>query len=368
MNSAGIVNVFAEQIRKELDFTAEANNMRRFARNFAGDKSVYVPVVYPELCTRKLITMEYLNGINISDVSRLAAQGYDLQLIAERGAMIGFRATFEFGFFHADPHPGNVFILPDNVIGLVDYGMMAVLSSRDRERLSRLVSFIAMRDDKRVARALLDLSEAEGTVHAEELEPAMAAIIQEYVDLPIREFRLGAMLFEMVRAVLRKGARLRPQLLWLTKSMTLQEDIAHSLQADFNFIEMGKGYADASLSRAVNPLAKPREAYFWLIDFLDTLREFPYNVGTIIQEIRTGRIRAEFKHEGLEPLTRAINRSVNRLSLTVLSASLLIAGSIVTLARVAPVMGGVSLLAILLYAAAGVCILLLVFNVIFRSR
>ncbi len=130
LNPLGLIDEFTQQMRKELDFRAEVNNLRHFKQNFVEDETIHVPEVYPELCSKRVITMEYLDGIAISDRDKLVREGYDLKAIARRGAVLGFKATFLHGFFHADPHPGNILVLPDNVIGLVDYGMMATLSSR----------------------------------------------------------------------------------------------------------------------------------------------------------------------------------------------------------------------------------------------
>ncbi len=128
LNPVGLVKEFSDNIKKELDFRIEANNMRRYAQNFADTPWVHVPRVYPEnCCTPRVLIMEYIDGIYISDIDRLKREGYDLPLIARRGADVGFRSTLEYGFFHADPHPGNLVILPGNVICLLDYGMMGTL-------------------------------------------------------------------------------------------------------------------------------------------------------------------------------------------------------------------------------------------------
>ncbi|MES0329565.1 MAG: AarF/UbiB family protein, partial [Dehalococcoidales bacterium] len=118
----GLVEEFTEDLKRELDFGLETNNMTQFARNFAGEETLHVPDVYQELSTRKMIVMEFIDGISISNVQRLTDEGYDLPLIARRGADISFRAALEFGFFHSDPHPGNVLVLPGNVVSLLDYG------------------------------------------------------------------------------------------------------------------------------------------------------------------------------------------------------------------------------------------------------
>ena len=362
-NSVGLVDEFAQQIKKELDFRMEAGNMQRFAQNFARDDTIHVPEVYMELCTKRLVTMEYLDGISISDTKRLAAEGYNLRMIARRGAILGFKATFQHGFFHADPHPGNVLVMPGNVIGLVDYGMMATLSMRDRERLAKLVYFISSRDEKRVARALNELMESEDTIPAEELEPSLSAIIKEYGDVPVRELRLAGMLFAMMKAVMGRGGRLRPQLLWVSKSIATQEDIARSLNADFNLMELGKPYARRVLTDKMSPLRQSYELYNWLNDVLDTARDLPYDMGVVLREVRKGRLKIEFEHVGLEPIRRTIDRLANRMSLTIIIAALLVSSSVIVLSKVPPFLGSVPLIGFVGYLLAGVLGIMLVVSV-----
>jgi ubiquinone biosynthesis protein len=366
VNSVGLVEEFAQQIKRELDFRMEAHNLRNFAQNFAGDQTIHVPEVYPDLCTRRLVTMEYLDGINIADAPRLIKEGYDLPLIARRGAIVGFKATFQYGFFHADPHPGNVFVLPGNVIGLVDYGMMATLSQRDRERLAKLVYFITVRDERRISRALNELTESEDTIPAEDLEPAMFAIMTEFGDLPAREVRLAAMLFAMMRAVMAHGGRLRPQLLWVAKSIAIEEEIARSLHADFNLMELGKPYAQKILTQKLDPFRQPHELYNWLNDALDTVRDLPYDIGIVVREIRKGRLKIEFEHKGLEPIRRTLDRVANRTSLTIIISALLISSSVIVLSKVPPLVGNIPLLGFVGYVLAVILAFMLVVSIVRR--
>jgi ubiquinone biosynthesis protein len=368
INSVGLVEEFSLQIKRELDFLMEAHNMIRFAGDFADDASIHVPEVYLDLCTRKLVTMEFLDGINISQTEKLKEEGYDVQLIAKRGAIIGFKAIFEYGFFHADPHPGNIFVLPGNVIGLVDYGMMATLSLRDRERLAKLVYFISARDDKRVARALNELMESEDVIPSEDLEPSMTAIINEYSDLPSCEMNLARMLFAMMRSIMTHGARLRPQLIWLTKSIASQEEMACSLNADFNLMDLGKPFAQKLLYQRLNPLRSSKDLLFWIVDVFDMVRDLPYDAGIIMREIRKGRIKIEFEHLGLDPLRRTMERMANRTALTNIIVALLVSSSVVTLAKIPPFVGNISLLGFLGYLLAGVLGVILVFSIFFGNR
>jgi len=366
INAVGLVEEFAQQIKKELDFRMEANNMRRFAENFARDGTIHVPEVYPELCTKRVITMEYLDGINISDTQRLSDEGYNLRQIARRGAVLGFNATFQHGFFHADPHPGNIFVLPGNVIGLVDFGMMATLSLRDRERLAKLVHSISVRDERRVARALNELMESEEMIPAEELEPSMSAIITEYGDIPVRELHLAGMLFAMMGTIMKHGGRLRPQLIWATKSIAIAEEITHLLNADFNIMDLGKPYARKVLTQKLNPLRQPYELYYWLIDALDMVRDLPYEVSIVLREVRKGRLKIEFEHVGLEPIRRTMDRVANRTSLTIIIAALLVSSSVLVLAQVPPFMGSIPLFGFIGYIIAVILSVMLLISVLRR--
>ncbi|MBI4295572.1 MAG: hypothetical protein HY667_00495 [Chloroflexi bacterium] len=368
INPVGFVDEFAEQLRKELDFAAEANSMRRSAQNFAGDETVHIPTVYPELSTRRVITMEYIDGINIAETQRLIEAGYNLPMVARRGAILALKAVFQHGFFHADPHPGNIFVLPGNVIGLVDFGMMASLSQRDRERLAKLVYFISVHDERRVARALNEIMESEDIIPAEELEPAMSAIINQYADMAAGEMRLASMLFAMMHTIMTHGGRLRPQLLWLAKSLAIQEDVSHSLKADFSMMELGKPHARRVLTQKVNPIRQPHEFYFWFLDAIDLARDIPYDFSVILREIRKGRIKIEFEHIGLEPIRRTLSQVATRVSLALVIAALLLSSSVIVLAKVPPFLGSIPLLGFIGYVLASIMGFMLTVSIWFRSN
>ena len=365
-NALGLVEEFAQQIRKELDFRLEVSNMQRFSRNFAGDTTIYIPEIYPELCTQRVITMEYLDGINISETQRLSDEGYDVQEIARRGVDLGFKTVFQHGFFHADPHPGNIFVLPGNVIGLIDFGMMATLSLRDRESFAKLVHSISAGDERRVARALIELTEHEEVTSAEELEPALSNIITEYGGRFVRELYLAGMIFAMMRAVMKREGRLRSQLVWTTKSIAIVEEIGQSLNADFDIMEIGRPYAWKLLTQKLNPLRQPNELYYWFIDAFDIVRELPYDVGSVLRQIRRGRLKVEFEHVGLEPIRRTMDRIAHRIPLTILIAALLLSSSVLVLAQVPPFVGGIPLLALIGYIIAAILGFILVIYMIRR--
>jgi ubiquinone biosynthesis protein len=345
----------------------EVNNMRRFSENFADDATVHIPEFYPELCMQRVITMEFVDGINISETQRLSDEGYNLQEIARRGVDIGFKTIFQHGFFHADPHPGNIFVLPGNVIGLIDFGMMATLSLHDRESFAKLVHSISTRDERRVARALTELTEHEEVTPAEELEPAISNIITDYGGRFARELYLAGMLFAMMRAVMKREGRLRSQLIWATKTIAIAEEIGQSLSADFDIMEVGKPYAWKLLTQKLNPLRQTNELYYWFIDAMSIVRDLPYDVGIVLQQIRKGRLKVEFEHVGLEPIRRSMDRVAHRIPLTILIAALLLSSSVLVLAQVPPFVGSIPLLALIGYIIAGILGFILAIYIIRRS-
>ena len=208
--------------------------------------------------------------------------------------------------------------------------------------------------------------ESEDVIPAEELEPAMSAIVKEYGDIPVRELRLAGMLFAMMRAIMTHGGRLRPQLIWVTKSIATQENIVHSLNADFNIIDLGRPHAQKVLTQKLSPLRQPHELYYWLIDVLDMARDLPYDVGVILREFRKGRLKIEFEHVGLEPIRRTMDRVPNRTSLTIIIAALLISSSVIVLAKVPPFVGDIPLLGFIGYIISFILGFLLVISIMRR--
>ena len=346
------VREFAANLAKELDLRTEANHIRRMAYNFADDDTFHSPRVYPELGNRRVLVMEFIDGINVSNVERLTAEGYDLKLIARRGVDIVLRSVFEKGFFHADPHPGNVFILPGNVICFLDYGMMGTVSPRQRESLARLASSIASGDERGMSRSLEGLADAQGPMDVESLEADMSDLAEQYAYLPVSEIRLGEVLNEVMRLLVVHQLRLQCHLVWLFKALGTLEDVAHRLQADFDMIECTKPYAERLMRRRFNPFRQARELYLPALDMVDLVKEFPYAARDVVRQLREGRLKIESEHIGLEPARKTLDHVANRLALSIVIAALVVGSSLVVHAKVPPLVAEISIIGIIGYAIA----------------
>jgi ubiquinone biosynthesis protein len=363
-----IVEEFSSHLRKEVDLRLEANNIRRSAYNFADDPIIHIPEVYPELCTKSLLVMEYIDGINISDVKRLSDNGFDLKLIALRGVDISFKSTFEHGFFHADPHPGNLVILPDNVICLLDYGMMGTISYRQRESMARLAVGIINRDGKVMVKSLEGLVEAQGPLNTERLEADITDLAEQYEHLPLKDIRFSTLLNQIIAILVRHQLHLKTNLVWLFKAVATMEDVAHKLDADFDMIECARPYAKRMLRQQNNPIHQAREFYLPILEMLDLAKELPYVTRDIVRQIREGQLSIRYEHVGLDPMRRTLDRVVNRIALAIVIAALIIGSSLLVNARVAPLVSDVSIIGIVGYVIAWILSIWLVLSILRSGR
>jgi ubiquinone biosynthesis protein len=364
IGAVGIVQEFSKNLRRELDLKSEAGNVRRFAHNFEGDPTVHVPDVHTELTTKSLLVMEYINGINASAISRLSDEGYDLTLIARRGVNVAFKSAFEHGFFHADPHPGNLFILPGNIICLLDYGMMGTLSSRQRESMARLYAGIINGDEEGMIRSLDGLVEAQGAMDLEKLEADISDLAKQYDYLSLGDIRFGALLNQLITILVRHHLRLQSNLIWLFKAVATIEDVAHKLDVDLDLIECVKPYVQRIVRQRLNPIRQVRELYLPTLDLLDLAKELPYAVRDIVRKLREGRLSIEYKHVGLEPARRTLESAANRIALAIVIASLVVGSSLLVNARVPPLVSDISIIGIIGYAIAYVIALWLVASIL----
>lgn len=367
LSPVALVGEFSANIRRELNFRTEANNLVRFAHDFDGDPQLHVPEVYQELCTQRLLVMEYIEGINISETDRLLAEGYDLPLLASRGADIAFKSTLEYGFFHADPHPGNIFVLPGNIICLLDFGMMGTLSSRERDAVAKLLFNIISRDEKGTTRALLELASPQDLVDEVQLEIDVSRYIQEYAYVPLNELRLGDLLQGEIRILRTHRLRFPTNLVWLLKALATAEDVVRRLNPEINVVEYATPYARRLLRHRFGPLRQGRELGSAALELLDFLKELPYETRTILRQVREGRARMEFEHVGLEPMRETLNRISNRVAISIVLAALLVGSSLIVHSGLPPAVSGVPVIGITGYVIAAFFGLWLVISIL-RSR
>jgi len=324
----GIVREFAAALKLESDFTNERSNMDRFARIWADEPMVNSPVSYPKYCSQRVLTMEFVKGFKVTDREKLKALNIEPIEIARRGTMVALRGVFEHGFFHADPHPGNFFILQDGGITLIDFGMMGVL---DRQRIDELLSFlvsILINDPDMMVRLFLELDIIEETTNMRALKREIKTLIDRYYSVPLGEIDLGRFITQIFEVVTKHDVRLPPDLLLVGKSLTVMEGIAQEVEPSYDPVAEVRPYLLRTyVMRVLDPAHHAREIAKQAADYALLLKQLPAEARSILKKVRRGQIRVTTVNEGQAQLLASESRRTNRVVSAALSGISLLCGT-----------------------------------------
>ena len=348
-----LVAEFAKRMEQELDFTAEAAHVERFAHQFAGETTLYVPKVFSETSTQRVLTMEYIEAIKSSRTDLLAAAGLDRKEIATRITDLVMKQIFVHGFFHADPHPGNIFILPGNVICFLDFGMMGFLDLTTREVFSRFVISIAQRNEGASASALLKLAGAELDPFRPGFEADVAEFMHQHFYRPVGDLVFGKLVQHLFHLTSKHGLTLPADLSTVLKALSLMEGLVCQLDPGHDIIGQARPFMKQVRITQLGPKRLLRDFQEFSSDAAAFVREMPLELRRIMALIKEGRSLLQVHHHGLEPLMNTLERIVNRLAFALVLASLIIASSVIVHARVPPIWHGMSVPGVLGYMVAG---------------
>ncbi|OGV72116.1 MAG: hypothetical protein A3K19_21150 [Lentisphaerae bacterium RIFOXYB12_FULL_65_16] len=336
MEPVAIVREFSRLFRRECDFRTEAGHMQRFATLFAADPRLVVPRVYRDLTSERVLTMEYMDGIKVSHLAELRAQGADLDELARRGAELVFEQVFTHGFYHADPHPGNFLIRPGNVVCFLDYGMVGVLTLRYREELGNLILGFVSRDERRITAAVFRLSGYTDFDHADRVEADVANFIGDHLYRSLRDIRVGCMLNELSRLLIVHGIRLPSDFFVLTKALTTIEAVGRMLSPDFDLVEHAQPFAKRLAQQRLSVRSLGRDLFNATLEFQSLLRELPADAREILSLLKRGEVRVKLDHRGLEDLISTHDQVSKRLAFAIVLAALIVGSSIMVLSKIPP--------------------------------
>lgn len=351
-----IIREFTAAVVKEVDFTNELDNLTRFERHFREDPTVHVPRAFRQFCTGGVLTMERIDGIKPSNIKAIEAAGLDRREIARRGANFILRQIFDFGLFHTDPHPGNLLICEGNVVVPLDFGQAAHLSKSERQMLGELMIAIVDDDARRAVRAFQRMDMVTEQTHVGRLVSDAEELVEAYHDLPLGEIpfaRLTVQIFDLIR---RHRVRPAPEFTLMLKSMMTIENVAVTLDPDFQIIEYLRPYARRIQIEQISPRRMIRQALRSARDAVELAGSLPEDVGAILDKFKRGQFQLHVQHEHLENLTRTIDISASQISFALIISGLLI-GSSVLVTRTNTMVWGmvyVQTLGVLGYIAAAV--------------
>ncbi|MCK4546615.1 MAG: AarF/ABC1/UbiB kinase family protein [Candidatus Eisenbacteria sp.] len=331
-----IVEEFARTLEKELDYRLEAAHTERFALQFDGDTRVRVPRIHREATTGRVLTMEYVSGIKASEIERLEREGLDRREIARRGFDLIMKQVFVHGFFHADPHPGNIFILPGNVICYLDFGMMGRLSRQHRENFADLLMSVARRDESKAADYLLKLTIWDEQPGRDSLERDVAGIMDEHLYKPLKDLELGKLIQQLLEMAARHRLRVPPDLFLMIKALSTVEGLGRVLDPDFDAVKQAAPVVRRIQWSRVHPARIAEDLFSSGGELIHLFQEIPGELREILRQARRGKVRIEFEHRGLEPMLSAHDRISNRIAFAIVLASLVIGSALIVLSGIPP--------------------------------
>ena len=318
---AGLADEFVQTLRAQLDYLQEARNAERFAANFADDSSVQIPRVFWDLTTSRVITLERIRGMKVTDIAALEEAGLDRHDLAQRAAQIVAKMVFEDGFFHADPHPGNFFIEPDGRVGIVDFGMVGTLDDALREQLSRLLIGFLRQDPDRIADALLALSTSTEAVERARLREDLAVLLERYFSLSIGEISLRTAVGDVLVIVRRHGLRLPRDLALLLTVLLVAEGLVAVLDPHFRFAEALAPYARRQLLAQITPAAVRQRLEQFGADLAELAVDFPGRLDRLLKSVEAGGLEVRLRADELESVLTRAERIGNRIAVAVIAAA-----------------------------------------------
>ena len=350
----GIVEEFSKSIRRELDFQREGRNVDRFALNFRRDKTLHVPKVYWKHTTERVLTMEFIHGVKVSELWESTPPGLDRKIVALNGAKSILKQIFEYGFFHADPHPGNIFVQEGNVIAPLDYGMMGRLDSEMMEEMGTLLAAILDQDVDKILRGFLRIGVMHESLDIRALKADMSDFMDQYYGIPLDQLDMASMIDEIIELVRRHGIRIPPDYTLMGKALVAVEGTGRQLDPEFDMIALARPYVKKLMLRRMDPIRQAKRLAATIGEYSEFLSTFPQDLSQIVNKVKTGELKAQFEHKGLEPVMMELDRSSNRLSFSMIIAALIVGSSFVMHLDKGPLFLGFPLIGIVGYLIAAV--------------
>lgn len=323
----GLVRHFEESILFELDFIHESINVQRFYYNLEQDKKnvgVKCPKIYQDFTTKKVLTLEFVNGIKVSDYKKLQEVGHDRKKIAAKLATSYVKQIFEYGFFHADLHPGNILVMPSGDICLLDFGLMGSIMQRDIEMFGRLFVAVKDRDIKLIIRSLQQMSGEFAVKDMRKLEYAINEFVQSYNSSTIHSNEMSHVLLELRDIIVDHGLSFPSHFFLLARSMVTLEGVVHSMDPDLDLMDLARPYMRKVVARKLNPLDWGKKFFNTLYEFGTHMEDFPRDLKNAIRRINSGKINVNLNHTGIDPMVHTLNRITKQVVSAVLIAGIII--------------------------------------------
>jgi ubiquinone biosynthesis protein len=349
-----IVEEFGRMLSREMDYTIEAASMERFAAQFIDDPRIYVPKVFRDATTTRILTMEYIEGIKAGSLELLRKAGHDLKEIARRGAELVMTQIFVHGFFHADPHPANLMVLPGEVICFLDLGMMGRLDRETRERVIDLVMGVVRRDESALAAALIRITTWDQEPNRQELERDALDLAERHLYRPLKEMPLVRFIYQIFEVASKHRLRLPLNVLFLIKALGSIEGLGRDLDPEFSLIGSAAPFVERAYAERFHPRRLAEDALAQGGVLIHLLKEIPAELHQVLRMARQGRLRVDIHNVTQDQMMKSLSQTGTRLSFAIVLASLIIGSSLMVLSDIPPKWYDIPLIGLVGYLVAGV--------------
>ncbi len=325
-----VIQEYEKTIFDELDLVREAANASQLRRNFSGSGLLYVPEVYWPYTRKNVMVMERISGTPIGNVDELRAQGIDMKQLSERGVEIFFTQVFRHNFFHADMHPGNIFVSPGGQYIAVDFGIMGTLSPEDQRYLAENFLAFFNRDYHRVAELHVQSRWVPENTRVDEFESAIRSVCEPIFERPLKDISFGRLLLHLFQTARRFNMVVQPQLILLQKTLLNIEGLGRQLYPDLDLWQTAKPFLERWTTDHVGPKAFVKALYKTSPQVLEKLPHMPLLLNEALEKIHEGRLAVEFKSRELEAVRAEIHKANRRTYGAIGGAALLITATVVS--------------------------------------
>ncbi len=328
---ASTVAEMGRVLRRELDFGREERNLQQFCSRYEADPTIRMPKPFTDYCTARVLTMERIDGIKLRERDRLVAEGFDLEEVARRGAKLYLDMIFEAGFFHADPHPGNIVLLPANRIGLLDFGMVGRIEETLREDIEEMLLAISQRDVSLLTSLIIRVGDTPPELDEGALAVDVADFLGDYANQSLDRFDLSGALADLTEIIHRHRISLPPQTALLLKTLITLEGTAKLLSPNFSLMELLQPLHRRMLMRRLSPQRQMRKFMRFYVEAERLAGILPRRLTEILEQVQAGKFDVHLDHRGLAP-------SVNRLVMGMLTSALFLGSALMLSTEVPPLL------------------------------
>jgi ubiquinone biosynthesis protein len=369
MDPEEIVDEFARSIRLELDYGHEARNAELFHRNFARSEEVVVPRVIRQYSSSRVLTIEYLRGTKVADLELASMLPEERREVVTRMADTWMTMVFRHGFFHADPHPANIFVLPDGRLGLVDFGQSGKLTEEDMARLTRLFVDAATENVDAIPRRLRELGVRYAPEREEEFRRELRVLFDRYYGTRLSDIDPLQVIRDGFQLIYSLNLRLPSRFVMLDKAIATLASVGTEVDPDFNVFEVAKPYARGLLIERFHPRVLAQRARMEAMALGSVAREVPYQVSDVLERLRDGTFQVRVENPGIDQLDEIIQQATNRIAVSLVILGGLVGSSIIgVFAKDGPHVLGLHLLSVAGFVLSGVFGVWLVWGIMRHSR